>query len=188
MKKIILTSAILFATVAATFAQTTGAAAIAPDATDIVTLNVKLNPIQTLVVNPSQKTVDLEYSTKANYEDGVASKQANHLEIYSTGGFVVTVQSKADDMSRKSGSETISASTIKIQAENGSNALTGATFADVSLSATPTNLINSSVGGVNKNFNVTYSGMGADAYVNKYFKNETPTVYTTTVTYAIVAQ
>ena len=181
MKKIILTSAIIFATVAATFAQT-------QNASDIVTLNVKLNPIQTLVVNPSQKTVDLEYTTKANYEAGVSSTQANHLEIYSTGGFVVTVQSKADDMSRKSGSETISASTIKVKAENGSNALTGATFADVSLSATPTNLINSSVGGVNKNFNITYSGMGADAYVNKYFKNESPTVYTTTVIYAIVAQ
>jgi len=186
MKKIILTSAIIFATVAATFAE----GPTLPNATDQTTLNVILNPIQTLVVNPAQKTVDLEYKNISDYAAGVSSTQEDHLKIYSTGGFIVTVQSAIDDMARAKGSETISASTIKIKAENGStNALTGATVGtEVSLSTTPTSLINSSTGGVDKNFNITYSGMGSDAYVNKYFKNETPTVYTTTVTYAIVAQ
>jgi hypothetical protein len=32
-----------------------------------VTLNVKLKPVQTLVVNPAQTTVDLVYDSKAKY-------------------------------------------------------------------------------------------------------------------------
>ncbi len=60
---------------------------------DNVTLNVTLNPIQSLIVNPQQKTVDLTYSTKADYLNGVISKQENHLTVFSTGGFEIKVKS-----------------------------------------------------------------------------------------------
>lgn len=184
MKKILLTSAIIFVTVAATFAQT-------PASTDNVTLNVKLNPIQTLVVNGAQKKVDLEYKTIGDYSAGVASTQADHLKIYSTGAFAVTVNSNVDEIQRANGLQTIAASTIKIKAETGAtNALSGATLSEVSLSkAGATNtIIKSTVGGVDKNFNVTYTGLGANRYVNNYFNDENPTVYSTTVTYSIIAQ
>lgn len=184
MKKIILTSAIIFATVASTFAQTTG-----PTASDNVNLKVILNPIQTLVVNPAQKAVVLEYKTIDNYASGVSQTKEDHLSVYSTGAFVVTVQSATNDIKRDNGEQTISASTIKVKAANGTTSpLLGATVGEVSLSTTATNLINSGTGGVNKTFNVTYSGMGSDGYVNSYFNDEKPTVYETTVTYAIVAQ
>ena len=187
MKKIILTSAIIFATVVASFAQNSTPATEIQQRTDATTLNVILNPIQTLVVN--QKNVDLEYKNKDDYANGVTSKQADHLKVYSTGGFVVTVKSEDNAVNRKNGAETISASTIKVEASKGSsNSLDGASYSNVSLSATPTSLISSGTGGVDKNFNVTYSGMGAYGYVNSYFNDEKPTVYTTTVTYAIVAQ
>ena len=39
-----------------------------------VTLNIKLSQIQSLVVNQSQSTVNLEYTTKENYFSGVSSK------------------------------------------------------------------------------------------------------------------
>lgn len=181
MKKIILTSAIIFAAVTATFAQST----------DNVTLNVKLNPIQTLVVNSGQKIVNLEYKNVGDYSNGVKSTQADHLKIYSTGAFAVTVNSDVDDIKRAGGAETIAASGIKVKAEMGStNGLTNATLSEVSLSkAGGTNtIIQSAVGGVDKNFDITYSGLGANAYVNKYFNAEKPTVYTTTVTYTIAAQ
>lgn len=181
MKKIILTTAIIFGSLAATFAQTT----------DNVTLNVKLNPIQTLVVNSAQKNVDLNYTTVENYKDGVKSTQVDHLKIYSTGAFAVTVNSNTDDIKRANGPETIAASGIKVKAELGATSpLAGATVNEVSLSkaGTTNTIIASTVGGVDKNFNITYSGLGTDAYVNKYFKDESPTVYTTTVTYTITAQ
>lgn len=180
MKKLILFAAILFAGVSVVNAQT---------ATDNVTLNVKLNPIQTIVVNSTQKNIDLEYKTTVNYGEGVSSLQADHLNIYSTGAFIVQVASNVDDIKRVNGAETISASTIKVKAEEGStNPLAGQTMAEVNLSTTAANLINSGTGGVNKNFNITYSGLDADGYVNSYFNDENPTVYTTTVTYTIAAQ
>lgn len=180
MKKVILFAAILFAGVSVASAQTN------PNET---TLNVRLYPIQTLVVNPIQNNVNLDYKTTDNYSKGVASLQQDHLKIYSTGAFIVQVASSTNDIVRVGGTETISASTLKVKAEVGTtNPLSGQTLAEVGLSTTATNLINSGTGGVDKNFNITYSGLDLNGYVNNYFDNENPTVYTTTVTYTIAAQ
>jgi len=180
MKKIILTTAVVFLSLATSFAQ---------NQSDNATLNVKLNAIQTIEVNAAQKTVDLIYNSAEDYSKGVSLEQTDHLKIYSTGAFFVTVKSDVNDIKRTNGKETIAASTIKIKASDGAtNKLSGATVGEASLSTTPTNIISSGVGGVNKNFNITYSGMGADAYVNKYFNDETPTTYSTIVTYTIAAQ
>lgn len=177
MKKFILTSFALlgFATVNA---QTS---------TDNVTLNVKLKPIQTLVVNPAQKEVNLLYTTAADYSGGVSSTQADHLTVYSTGGFEVKV--KSGDANIVSGSKNIAANTITITASNGSNnSITGATYTPVSLSNNDQVIATSATGGVNKNINVTYAGAGADTYVNNYIAGQTPTTYTTTLTYTILAK
>lgn len=177
MKKFILTSFALlgFATVSA---QTS---------TDNVTLNVKLKPIQTLVVNPAQKEVNLLYTTAADYSGGVSSTQADHLTVYSTGGFEVKV--KSGDANIVSGSKNIAANTITITASNGSNnSITGATYTPVSLSNNDQVIATSATGGVNKNINVTYAGAGADTYVNNYIAGQTPTTYTTTLTYTILAK
>lgn len=181
MKKIILTSAIIFGAFVASFAQATGTAM----------LNVKLNPIQTLVVNAAQKTVNLEYKNVADYANGVSLLQADHLSIYSTGAFAITVASATNDIKRtKTGStETIASSSIHVVATEGTTAkLTGAILGDVALSTTATDLITSTLGGVNKTFNITYKGLDGNGYVNKYFNDESPTVYTTTVTYTIAAR
>ena len=81
MKKIILTSAIIFATVVGVFAQKTAD----------VTLNVKLNAIQSIATSGSN--VDLVYNTINDYQVGVSSDQKKHLTVYSTGAFVVKVAS-----------------------------------------------------------------------------------------------
>jgi len=179
MKKFILFAAILFAGISVANAQNSGEA----------TLNVRLHPLQTIVVNPTQNNIDLDYLTTDDYNDGVSSLQEDHLKIYSTGAFIVQVASATNDIVRAGGTETISASTIKVKAQEGSNnPLTGQTMAEVALSTTATNLINSGTGGVDKNFNITYSGLDLNGYVNNYFNDENPTVYTTTVTYTIAAQ
>src|SRR5690606_41588255 len=67
-----------------------------------VTLNVKLKPIQTLVVNPAQSQVDLNYSSTEDYLNGVVSMQEDHLKIYSTGGFQVKVRSASNKIGRAS--------------------------------------------------------------------------------------
>lgn len=155
--------------------------------TNTVTLNVKLKPIQTLLVNPAQKNVDLVYTTAADYSGGVSSAQADHLTVYSTGGFEVKV--KGSDANIVNGSKNIAANTITITASNGANnSVTGATYTPVSLSNNDQVIATSSTGGVNKNINVTYAGAGADTYVNNYIAGQTPTTYTTTLTYTILAK
>ena len=177
MKKILLFTAILFASITMGNAQT---------ASDEVTLTVRLHAIQSIVVNPIQKINFLDYITIDNYRDGVSLVREDHLTIFSTGAFIVQVASTTNDIERVGGTETISASTIKIKAEKGSTQpLGGTTLGNISLSTEATNLISSGVGGVDKNFNITYSGLGGDGYINNYFHKENPTVYTTTVTYTI---
>jgi hypothetical protein len=173
MKKIILASFILLGFVKVN-AQT-------------VTLNVKLKPIQTLVVNPSQKEVNLEYITEADYTNGVASVNADHLTIYSTGGFQVKV--KSADATMINGTKNIQVNTIKVIPTAGSNKMDNALYGTgINLSNTETTLVTSTTGGVNKKINIEYKGAGADAYINNYIAGQNPTVYTTTLTYTIVSQ
>ncbi|EOR29533.1 hypothetical protein L100_10649 [Elizabethkingia meningoseptica ATCC 13253 = NBRC 12535] len=159
--------------------------------TDDATVNVRLYPIQTIVVNGSQKIVNLDYKTSADYKNGVALDEADHLTVYSTGAFAVNVQSRDAQLSSVNTSitEKINAADIKITPTAGTtNPLSGSKLSTVNLSTTPTELISSNIGGVDKTFNVKYSAAGADSYLNKYFNVENPTTYTTVVTYTIVAK
>lgn len=152
-----------------------------------VTLNVKLKPIQTLVVNANQKTVDLEYSSKDDYKDGVTSTNTDHLNIYSTGGFQVKVKSASASMAN--GNKKIEANSIQIAASAGSEAIAGATYSsNVKLSTAESTLVSSTVGGVDKKITIAYKGAGANAYLDNYIAGQNPTVYTTELTYTIISQ
>jgi len=154
--------------------------------TDNATLNIRLYPIQTITVNPTQTTVNLDYKTTTNYTDGVSLAEADHLTVYSTGAFVVKVKSAAATLTGTK--STIDASDVSISPLAGtSNQLANANYTARNLSNTDQTIISSTTGSVNKNFNITYKAAGAQKYVDKYFKTENPTVYTTTVTYTIEA-
>lgn len=173
MKKIIFGSLVLFGMVTVS-AQS-------------VTLNVRLKPIQTLVINSAQKVVNLDYTTKDDYSNGVSSVNADHLSIYSTGGFQVKVKSANAVM--QNGSKSIQANSIQIKATAGSEAVNGAQYAqNVQLSATEATLVTSTVGGVDKKISIEYKGAGANAYLDNYIAGQTPSVYSTDLTYTIIAQ
>ena len=155
---------------------------------DNATVNVKLYPIQTIVVNPNNKVVNLDYQTTTDYQDGVNVDNIDHLKIYSTGGFEVKV-SAAGDLTNSDATKNISAADIKITASAGTvNPLTSTTsntYKSINLSNTNQLLVDNATGGVNKTVSVNYAAAGADAYVDKFINGENPTVYTTTVTYTI---
>ncbi|WP_313252709.1 hypothetical protein [Empedobacter sp.] len=186
MKKLAFILTIFCALVSGTaFAQnqtTTGPKPI----TATATLNVKLHPIQTIVIGGTE--VNLEYKTKDDYSKGVTSKMDNHLIVYSTGGFAVNVRSENENLVREVGEGEIPVNTINLVATLGTGNESGSTFSAVTLDTSDKNLISSTVGGTDLKFNVAYNGKGGDAYVNKYNNVENPTVYTTTVTYTIEAQ
>ncbi len=154
--------------------------------TATATLNVKLHPIQTIVIGGTE--VNLEYNTKEDYSKGVTSEMDNHLIVYSTGGFAVKVRSENENLVRKEGESKIPVNTINLVATLGSDNKSESTFSKVVLDTSDKNLISSTVGGTDLKFNVAYNGTGGDAYVNKYNNVENPTVYTTTVIYTIEAQ
>ncbi|WP_332453862.1 hypothetical protein [Chryseobacterium aquaticum] len=173
MKKIIITSIAILGVVAVK-AQN-------------ATLNVRLKPIQTLVVNNAQKIVNLDYITKDDYANGVSSLNADHLNIFSTGGFQVKV--KSANSALQNGNKNIQANTIQIKATAGSDAVNGAQYAqNVQLSANETTLVSSSNGGVDKKISIEYKGAGANTYLDNYIAGQDPTVYTTELTYTIVSQ
>ncbi|WP_051884572.1 hypothetical protein [Chryseobacterium luteum] len=152
-----------------------------------VTLNVRLKPIQTLIVNNSQKVVNLDYVTKDDYTNGVTSVNTDHLSVYSTGGFQVKV--KSANSALQNGGKNIQANTIQIKATAGSEAVNGAQYAqNVQLSANETTLVTSTNGGVDKKISIEYKGAGANAYLDNYIAGQDPTVYTTELTYTIVSQ
>lgn len=156
--------------------------------TSIVTLNVRLYPIQTIVVNTTQTSVNLDYTTATNYTNGVTTLQPNHLSVYSTGGFVVSVKSQDVTLTNTINSDFINSSDIKILASEGSaNSLAGVSYnSEISLSTTAQPIFSKATGGVNKNFNITYTVKGnLDTYINKYYNSQNPTVYSTTVIYEI---
>ena len=156
---------------------------------DQVTLNIKLQPIQTITVNSGQKNVDIVYSSIEDYANGVSVTQNDHLEVFSTGGFQVKVNTGGDFWY---GTESISSTDVRISATKGSVKNDATTFAaETGLNHSETNLLTSTKGGRKLKFNVTYNNKAAgdnDAYILAEKANgENETVYTATVTYTIAA-
>lgn len=152
-----------------------------------VTLNVRLKPVQTLIVNTAQKTVNLDYNTREDYANGVTSKNADHLTVYSTGGFQVRV--KSGNSALVNGSKNILASTIQMIASAGTDPVNGAQYAPLSpLSATDINLVTSSVGAIDKKISVDYKGASGNTYLNDYVSGQNISVYTAELTYTIISQ
>ena len=155
---------------------------------DVVTVNLKFQPIQSIVVNPDQKTVDLLYATTANYANGVSAEMLDHLEVFSTGGFIVQANTGGDFT--RVGGGTIPASDVILKATQGTGTSIGS-VSDVSLSTTPTTLISATEGGTALKYNVTYDNTtagGSNNYINNYINPDSPeSVYAATVTYTIAA-
>ncbi len=158
-----------------------------------VTVNLKFKPVQSIVVNPDQETVDLVYAKKDDYRDGVSKIMEDHLTVFSTGGFVVSVEALSENFMRIGGTETetetIPLEDVIIRAVNGTNTAE-ADFSDVELSTNPSTLITSDVGGNELKYSVTYNSAGSGyKYINKYIHPDNPesgSVYTAEVIYTIV--
>ncbi|MGI6756958.1 MAG: hypothetical protein ACOX32_03480 [Bacteroidaceae bacterium] len=142
------------------------------------TVNIKLNPMQAIVVN--HNVVNLEYTTLEDYNQGVETLKENHLTVYSVGGFIVNVKSNGNFIDTNGSS--IDAEDVIITATAVGDS--PGEFAPVTLSTSEAPLITSTTGGFAKNYNVNYSNKLAGqafAYAGKEVGD-----YTATVTYEII--
>jgi len=99
--------------------------------TGTTTLNVTLDAVQSIKVNNS--TVDLSFTTTADYLNGVNAPQPNHLTFSSTSGFFITATAATDLTGGTGDPIDISTITITPKAGNIGNFPAGA--------LTPTNLV-----------------------------------------------
>jgi hypothetical protein len=163
---------------------------MAQTTSDNVTVNLKFQPVQSIVVTGT-KEVDLVYANKTDYSNGKSATVNDHLEIFSTGGFVVTVKADNDFTSTSTGAVAIPAEHVKVKATKGSgnnNDYGEGGLPEVTLSTSPQNFIASETGGTGLKFNVIYDNYGGagNAYIDKYIHPDvTETVYAATVTYTI---
>lgn len=158
---------------------------------DNVTLNVNLHPIQSITVNTSQQTVNLDYKLKSDYSDGVKLEQKDHLEVYSTGGFQIFVKADGSELTNSAASTygNISANDITIETTNGTEQIDDATYVGlVKLSEGDQSILTATSGAVDKTVSITYGAAGGNTYVDKYIASSSPTTYTTQLTYTITAQ
>ena len=158
----------------------------------VVTVNLRFVPVQTIVVQAAQKTTHLIYAAPEDYENGVSVIHDNHLTIFSSGGFQVTVAADNPYFRRVGGRETIPVEDLVIKAASGLNSGSQAQFKEATLSVTPASIIESEKGGRNLNFNISYDNSlagSAQKYIDKYITDdEKETVYTTNVTYTILTR
>ncbi|QBO58132.1 hypothetical protein NBC122_01305 [Chryseobacterium salivictor] len=152
-------------------------------------LNIVLHPVQTLTINTADQTVNLEYRTREDYSKGVSLNKENHLQIYSTGGYVIRVKTADPRLQSAANSAAgIDAGDITVTASKGTTTgYESFISAPVQLSASFGELI-SSPAGASKAFNINYTAKGDNKYLNLFTKNQNPTVYTTQVVYSIEPQ
>lgn len=200
MKKIILFAAVLFASVSLVNAQ--GADPDAGTGTGTgtvqegdVKLTLNLHPFQSISIGGTDgsgsgstgENVVLNYVSAEDYKNGVSTTMNDHISVVAAGQYAVYAEAKEANFTGHAGD--VATSTIKLSAEQGTTkGSTAATFTDVSLSQTAAKLISSTTGtGTGNTFNVTYTGAGNNAYVDKLVDNKL-TTYETTVTYTIAVE
>lgn len=157
--------------------------------TDNVTLNVKIKPLQSIVVNPSSKSVDLVYSTEDHFLKGVSVTQLKHLKVFSTGAFEVKVKPAAATLT--SGANSIPVGDISILAtqnatQSPTNGLTGFTGTEIFLVAGSDIKIGGSTSFGSGEIDVKYGAAKDNKYLNRVI-GKTETTYTVSLVYTIIA-
>ena len=154
-----------------------------------VTVKIIFRPVQTIFVSPDQTNVDISYNTVDDHQRGVSVTRDDHLTVFSTGGFIVSVVASSENFTRVGGAETIPVSDVVIRPTDGTSGSTGSEFSNVPLSTTPTGLITSDTGGSDLKYGITYDNSAAGSaqqYINRYESSDgAETVYRSQITYTI---
>jgi hypothetical protein len=61
-----------------------------------VRLNINISQVQSLTVNESQGQLDFNFSKKEDFKNGVNINERNHLNVFSSGRFVVKVSTQGN--------------------------------------------------------------------------------------------
>ena len=149
-------------------------------ASDNATLNVALSDVRSIMVNPTQNTVELVFATPEDYQNGVTSSQSSHIMVTSTGGFQITVKASTEGL--VNGTYSIPVNTIGLRPGPGAKGsiLLAIIYYDLNLSSARQPVIESPGGCHFCAFDVVYHAKGGDPYIGK-----PAGTYVGTITYSI---
>ncbi|WP_336830685.1 hypothetical protein [Sphingobacterium multivorum] len=140
-----------------------------------VRLNIVLNHVQNLTINPDQNQVTLAYNNLQDYREGVEVAQKAHLSVFSTGAYEVKVKLANEEfINLGKGAKTVTLPRIKVKA-NPTVAQTDLTLSTGMLSSKGETIISSDKPSFDATFDITYQGPGQDVFVGYAEKNQTLT-------------
>lgn len=150
-----------------------------------VRLNIVLNQVQKIEINPNQTTLTLVYSSLEDYQQGVELTRESHISVFSTEPFEVKVllinkESMGNPSSLKQNNEFPQ---VRIKAK--SNLTNPAvTFPIVKLSSLGRTLISASTAIVGVAYDVTYFGPGENTMA-RYLENNETSNFSNDILYSI---
>lgn len=144
-----------------------------------VTFSVKLRKLQSITVNNSAVSIDIE--TAEEYLNGKTDISNRQITLNSTSGYQVTVNASGN-LVNESDNSFIPADAVRLSAGNTEGHVNSAVFSNVNLGAVQGSnvLIDSDLGVLNRDFNITYSVEGGSHLLNK-----TPGNYSAVVSFVI---
>lgn len=173
MKKILaLSMFFVLAAFARTQAQTTGD----------VTLNVQLNAVQSITINPSFTTTTLTYSTADHYTNGVTTaEQTSAITVFSTTPYTVTVVAN-QDLTKEA--VTIPVSNVEITPSMTLKPAEVTLTTQAISKTTPGTIITSTIGTLAHVFHLVYSTANS---TKTDFLGKAAGTYTATLTFTLTA-
>lgn len=173
--KVILFFVFLFAKILCINAQNSGS----------VSVNVILNPVQIINVNPLQKVVNIEYQSVSDYEEGVEVVQQEHILLFSTSPYEVNVSMPDGFLLLSDNHSEMSFPTIQIEALVRTGEEETSTSV-IELSAVGKRLISNVHPRQATALDVVYRGLGNNIYVENINQNSGKVIYSSKIVYSIV--
>lgn len=138
-----------------------------------VKINIVLNHVQNLTINPDQQTVNLNYNTLQDYRNGVQVTKDAHLSVFSTSPYEVNVKLANGKFIKLGGDIAESVYMPEIQITPTSTYENqNVQFSTSVLTTEGRKIISSHVPTITSVFNIQYSGPKGDSLIKYSEKNK----------------
>ncbi|WP_336834243.1 hypothetical protein [Sphingobacterium siyangense] len=149
-----------------------------------VRLNIVLNHVQNLTINPAQREVILTYNNLQDYREGVEVAQKAHITVFSTGAYEVKVKLANEEyINLASKSNGVILPNIKVRA-NPAQAEADLLLYTGKLNTQGETIISSDKPAFDTVFDIIYQGPGKEEFIKYADQNKTVT-FTNDVLYSI---
>lgn len=160
---------------------------VAAQTQNSVKVNIQFNQIQLITINPSQKTINIEYNTIHDYSNGVESLQKDHLKVFSTSSYEVSVKALHPEIRNVNNTDFIPNSSLQLGIILPKGNSDGISFSTIQVDQLGKNIISSMRPSLETTFDIAYKSTGDLDYIKKVNDGK-PTPYSTEIIYTITSK